>query len=135
MASRHKTSISDSLLHADWQSIADVLGTLECGVEGDHAAARKLRAQLGVIRVIMYENLRSWNGANSVDASFLIGSYKTIKRMEKEFDSKGIENRRFLIFLKLLLEKLERQKLKVKKPYAQITEFEKMKGVVEKAKD
>jgi hypothetical protein len=129
---KRKYSIRDSLLQADWQSIAQALNTIDTGIEGNGPSARKLRAQLGVIKVIMCENMRTWNGNSTIDASLLIATYKTIQRMEAEFNSRGIENRQFLIFLKLLLQKFEQQKLKVKKPFVLINEFGKMKGVVEK---
>ncbi|MBU0532754.1 hypothetical protein KKB44_04640 [Candidatus Micrarchaeota archaeon] len=124
-------TISDSLLHADWETIAHALTTLNNGVEGNSASARKLRAELGVVKVIMCESIRTWNGESSIDLSFFIGSYKTIQRLEKEFEFNGVKNRQFIVFLKLLLQKFGRQKLKVKKPLALIAEFGKMKGVIE----
>ena len=124
-------SISDSLASADWDLVAHALATLSNGVEPKNAATRRLRAQLGVIRIIMYEKIREWNGSNSIDLSFFIATFKTIQRMEKEFDAVGIKKRDFIIFLKLLLYRFEKQKLKVKKPLVTISEFGKMKGVVE----
>jgi len=128
-------SISDSLLHADWDSIADALTMLESGIKGNDPASRKLRTQAGLVRVIMCENIRTWNGNNSIDASFLIASYKTIRKMEKEFENKGVKNRQFLIFLRLLLLKFEKQKLMAKKPYLMIEEFGRMKEAVENESD
>ena len=127
-----KYSISDSLVHADWESLANALYSVDCGIEGSSPCAKKLRAQLGVVRAIMYENMVTWNGKNSIDASFLVGSYKAIKRLEGEFEVNGIGNRQLLIFLKLLLYKFEKQKLTVKKPHILIAEFGKMKGVIER---
>lgn len=124
-------SVSDSLASAEWGLVAHTLATLDNGVEPRNAAARRLRAQLGVIRVIIYEKIRQWNGESSIDLSFFIASYKTIQRMEREFDTMGIKKRDFLIFLKLLLYKFEKQKLIAKKPFATISEFKKMKRVVE----
>lgn len=124
-------NISDSLAAAEWELIAHTLATLNCGIEPRTPATRRLRAQLGVIRVIMYEKIRGWNGNSSIDLSFFIASFKTVQMMEREFDAMGIKKRDFLIFLKLLLNKLEKQKLVVKKPHQTLSEFRKMKGVVE----
>ena len=66
-----------------------------------------------------------------MDMSFFIASFKTIKKIEREFDTRKVKKREFLIFLKLLFYKFQKQKLKVKKPLATIAEFKKMKGVVE----
>ncbi len=77
-------SIIDSLAAADWELIAYTLATMSNGVEPRDAATRRLRAQLGVVRVIMYEKIREWNGNSSIDLSFYIASFKMIRRMEKE---------------------------------------------------
>ncbi|MBD3209753.1 hypothetical protein GF318_00025 [Candidatus Micrarchaeota archaeon] len=128
-------SISNSLLRADWDSLANLLYSVENGIEGNDPQSIKLRARLGVVRIIIYENLKTWNGNNTIDASFLIASYKTIKKLEKEYDSRGIKNRQFLILLRLLLTKFEQQKLIAKKPLAAIAEFGKMKEVVGHGRD
>lgn len=128
---KNPISISDGLDSAEWDLIAHTLATLSNGVEPRDAARRRLRAQLGVIRVIMYEKVKGWNGNNSMDLSFFIASFKTIQRMEREFDTMGIKKRDFLIFLKLLLNRFEKQKLNVKKPLVTLSEFGKMKRVVE----
>ena len=124
-------SISDSLIQADWEELAYALRTIENGIEGEDAESKRLRAQLGVVRVLMYEKIRGWNGENTIDLSFFIASFKTIEKLQKGFDKKGIKKREFLIFLKLLFNKFQKQKLIAKKPLATLAEFDKMKGLVE----
>jgi hypothetical protein len=124
-------SIRDTLADADWDQLAYALKTVSSGVEGNDPASRRLRAKLGMIRMLMYEEIRGWNGSNSIELSYFIASFKTIQKVEKEFDARGIRKREFLIFLKLLFNKFSKQKIKVKKPLATINEFGKMKGVVE----
>ena len=126
-----RLSISDSFVQADWEELAYALKTIESGVEGDDAEAKRLRAQLGVVRVLMYEKIRGWNGEDSIDLSFFIASFKTIQKLQKEFDRKGVKKQEFLIFLRLLFYKFQKQKLIAKKPLATLAEFDKMKGVVE----
>jgi len=125
------SSISDSLADADWDALAHALKTIASGVEGNDAASKRLRAQLGIVRMLMYEEISGWNGSGTIEMSFFIASFKTIQMLEKEFEARGIRKREFLIFLKLLFYKFEKQKLKVKKPLATLAEFKKMKGVVE----
>lgn len=127
----HPVSISDSMADADWDSLACMLKTIKSGVDGDDAAAKKLRAKLGMIRMLMYEEIRGWNGNNSMEMSYFIASFKTIRMMQKDLDARGIKKSELLMFLKLLFYKFEKQKLKVKKPLATLAEFKKMKGVVE----
>lgn len=124
-------SIIDSLANADWDSLAHALRTVSCGVEGDDAAAKRLRAKIGLIKILMCEEIKEWNGSNAIQLSFFIASFKTIQMIQKEFDAKGVKKREFLIFLKLLFNKFEKQKLKVNKPLAMLAEFKRMKGVVE----
>ncbi|MBU0591808.1 hypothetical protein KKF81_00290 [Candidatus Micrarchaeota archaeon] len=126
-----KYNISDSLVTAEWATLANMLTTLENGIEPNDATSRKLRAQLGVIRVIVYEKIRGWNGDRTIDGSFLIGMFKTMNTMEKEYEQKGVKKREFLIFLRLLLHKFKKQKMIVKKPFVTISEFGKMKEVIE----
>lgn len=127
----HPVSISDSMADADWEALAHILKTISSGVDGNDAASKKLRAQLGMVRMLMYEEIRGWNGSNSMELSYFIASFKTIRKLEKDFEKKGIKKSEFLTFLKLLFYKFEKQKLKVKKPLATLAEFKKMKGVVE----
>lgn len=124
-------SMHDSFATAEWDSLAHTLRTLSSGVEDEGAAMMKLRAQTGLVRLILYEKMRQFNGDDSIDLSFFIASFKTIQKMETAFDANHIKKREFLVFLKLLLCKLERQKLSVKKPLAMLAEFDKMKGAVE----
>jgi hypothetical protein len=124
-------NISDSLAGADWDQLAHALEKMSSGVEGNDAAAKRLKAKIGLIRMLMYEELRSWNGNGSIEASYFIASFKTIQMVEKEFDARGVKKREFLIFLKLLFNKFAKQKLKVRKPLAARAEFKRMKGVVE----
>lgn len=124
-------SISDSLAEADWDQLAYALNQLSSGVEGNDAASKKLKAQIGMIRILMYEEIKGWNGNSTIELSYFIASFKTIQKVEKEFDARGIKKREFLIFLKLLFNKFAKQRIKVKKPLATLTEFSKMKGVVE----
>lgn len=126
-----KLSISDSLTAADWEQLAYALKKVSCGVEGDDPGAKRLRARLGMIRMLMYDEISTWNGNSSIDLSFFVASFKTIRSVQKEYDSRGIKKREFLIFLKLLFDKFQKQRLKVNKRMDTQAEFGRMKGVVE----
>lgn len=128
---KRSIDISDSLASADWGLIAYTLAHINNGIKPKDAASRRLRAQTGIVRIILYEKIKGWNGRSSLDLSFFIAMFKTIQKMEKEFDALEVREREFLIFLKLLLYKFEKQKLIVKKPFANRSEFKKMKEVVE----
>ncbi|MDD5171515.1 MAG: hypothetical protein PHF60_00580 [Candidatus ainarchaeum sp.] len=124
-------SISDSFANTEWDALAHTLRTIKTGVNGNDAASKRLRAELGFVRMLMCEEIKEWNGNNTIELSFFMASFKTIQKLEKGFDEKGIKSSEFLTFLKLLFYKFEKQKLKVKKPIATLAEFRRMKGVVE----
>lgn len=124
-------SISDSLDDAEWELIAHTLREMDCGVEGKCAKTRRLRAKLGIIRQILTNEIGQWNGNKTIEGSVFVSSLKSIRKAEREFESLGIKKTEFIIFLGLLLSKFSRQKLLVKKPHAALSEFGKMKGVVE----
>lgn len=124
-------SISESLDSADWDFIAHTLQTMYCGIEGKCPKTRRLRAKLGIIRLLISNEIKGWNGSNSIDLSFFVASLKSIRGMESELESLGIKKTEFVIFLGLILKRFEKQKLRAKKPLATLSEFKKMKGVVE----
>lgn len=124
-------NISDSLAAAEWDQLAHALKKMDSGIKGDDATSKRLRAQLGIIRMLMYEEIRGWNGHNTIDLSFFVASFKTIRKLETDFIKGGITKSEFLLFLKLLFYKFKKQKIIATKPLEKIGEFKKMKGVVE----
>jgi hypothetical protein len=124
-------SISDSMASAEWDSLAFALKKVNMSVEGEDPGAKKLRAQLGMVRIIMYEEIKDWNGDNTIDLSFFMASYKTIQKLEKDLEKRGVAKSEFLLFLKLLFYKFKKQKLVAVKPLEKQGEFKKMKEVVE----
>ena len=124
-------SISDSLANAEWEELANMLRIVSTGVEGNDAQAKRLKAKLGLIRMLMYQEISGWNGDNSIELSYFIASFKTIQKVEKELSARGVKKSEFLTFLKLLFYKFQKQRLKAKKPFALLSEFGKLKEVVE----
>ena len=127
-------SLRYSLVKEDWDSIANILLSLDTGVEGS-SDTEKLRKKVGIVRHILHGYLTNFNGSEEIDLSFLVGSIKTLEKLENEFDTCGVRDREFLIFLRLLLYKLEKQKLIVRKPMERRIELGKHKGAIENAND
>ena len=124
-------SMNDILERADWEEIEYNLQNMESGIIGNSPRTRRLRTKLGIVRMLFCHKINRINGSNTIDGSFFIGIFKTLRQVENEFDAMEIKKREFLIFLKLLFHKLEKLKLKVRKPLAGVSEFKKMKGVIE----
>jgi hypothetical protein len=123
--------VFDDIDSVEWELLSDALRSTACGIEPKDAKTRRIRTELGFLRIILSEEIRGWNGKRTIDPSLFIGTFKAIRRIEKECESLGIKKTEFLIFLELILSRFERQKLKAKKPFATISEFRKMKGVME----
>ncbi len=123
-------SPTHSLENEDWETVINILINLDTGVNGSRDT-RKLKKKIGIVRQILYSHLSDMDGSNRIDLSFLIGAIKTIENLEREFDEHGVKGREFLIFFRLLIYKLEKQKLIVNKPMERRFELEKLKEVVE----
>ncbi|MBN1170482.1 hypothetical protein JXA56_05640 [Candidatus Micrarchaeota archaeon] len=127
----HQPPYPCSLENEEWDFIYNALITMKSGIEAKDAKSRKLRTEIGMARMLIADEIKGWNGSGTIDLSFLVGTLKTIRRLEKEFESCGIKKTEFLIFLELLVKKFEKQKLRVKKPIVMLSEFKKMKRVME----
>ncbi|MGV8085248.1 MAG: hypothetical protein ACP5N9_03280 [Candidatus Bilamarchaeum sp.] len=127
----HQRSIRESLAHADWDEIIKMMEKIEFDLEINGSKGKKLRAHVGLVKLIMCSKMGSFNGDNSIDMSFFVASHKAVKKLEDQFENNQIRNREFIAFLKLILHKMSKQKLKVKKQREIKDNFERMKGVVE----
>ncbi len=114
----------------EWEFFYNALANMQLGVEAKDAKSRRLRAALGMTRILITQKIKGWNGRNTIDISLLVGSLKTIRRLAREFEYCGIKKTEFQIFLELLLDKFEKQRLQVKKPRLMLSELNKLKGVV-----
>ena len=127
----HQRSIRESLAHADWDQIIKMMEKIDLDLEINGSKGKKLRTHVGLVKLLMCSKMRTFNGDNSIDMSFFVASHKAVKKLEDHFESNQIQNREFIVFLKLILHKMSKQKLKVKKHREIKDKFERMKGVVE----
>ena len=116
-----------------WDHIARMLVSFPIDIGEGSAETRRLRKQLEAMKHALHWHLMSCNGSGTIEASFLVGTVKAVSRIERGLDAQGIKNQRFVMFLKLLLHRLRRQKLVVKKPMEMRKAFGAMKKVVENA--
>ena len=126
----HQRSIRETLAHADWDAIIKMMENIELDLD-DGQKNKKLRTHIGLVKLLMCSKIRTFNGDNSIDLSFFVASHKAVKKLEEQYEKNNIKNREFVTFLKLVLHKLNTQKLKVKKSREIKDAFERMKGVVE----
>jgi len=126
-----------SLPHAveteSWEHVAQMLMSFPVEIEGDGREVRRLRKELCIIKHALYGEFMAYNGNQTIDASFFVGAFKAVSRIEGGLEAQGIKNQGFVMFLKLLFQRLRKQKLVVKKPMQIQNEFGRMKRVVENA--
>jgi len=127
-------SLRNTLANEDWDSISNILLNLDTGING-RRDTRVLKKKVGMIRHIMLGHLKTMNGSSKIDVSFLVGNIKTVEALEKEFESYGVEDKEFVIFMRLLLYKFEKLKITVNKPMERRIELGRLKGAVENADD
>jgi hypothetical protein len=127
-------SLRHTLASEDWLTLANLLLSLDTGVNGRNDA-RKLKKKIGVIRNVLYAYLTDERKKDRINISFLVGSIKMTENLEKEFDAHGISEREFIIFLRMLIYKLEKQKVFAEKPMERRIEIGKLKGAVENVVD
>ena len=116
----------------DWQSLAHLMLSLNTGLDG-RKETKKLRKRIGIVREILRLFMNNMDNSEHVELSFLVGSIKTIEKLENDYEIYDIKNKEFIIFLKFFLSKLEKQKIVAKKPMERRIELNKLKGAVEDA--
>jgi hypothetical protein len=128
-----KHSPSHLIDNESWDSLATKLISIPISIGNEDKELLRLRKEMELIKHVMHEQLVSFNGNNTIDTAVFVGAIKSIDRIEKCLDKRGIKNNEFMIFLRMVLEKMKKQRLVVKKPLEMQKEFGKMKGVVEDA--
>jgi hypothetical protein len=133
----HSMVPHETIEREGWDYVARALITFPIDIpmdaEPENLKLVRLRKELQVMKHALYEELMTFNGNRSVDASFLIGTTKAVARIEAGLEAEGIKNLGFVLLLKLLLRRLRKQRLVVKKPMETRGEFGRMKRVVEHA--
>ncbi len=121
---RNDQTFSQHLVSEDWASLSVLLAKINLS----NIKNKILRKKLQFIKNTLYLQMNNFNGSNRIEASFLIGALKTLLSIEKEFNGTSHD---FLIFYKMVVNKLECQKLVVNKTMEKRLEFKKMKSIME----
>jgi len=125
-------SIQKRIEEQSWEDIAHMAHTIHIELESECNGTKKLKKEVCLVKHILHEHLcNADNVSDFLNASLFITMVKTIDKFEKAFDKHDIKRREFLLFLKAVLNKLKKEKLRVEKPMERKFEFKKMKGVVE----
>ncbi len=127
-------NLARDLASEDWLTLANLMLSLDSGING-RRDTRKLKKKIGVIRNVLYAYLTDEDKKDRLDLSFLVGSIKTTENLEKDFDAHGVYEREFIIFLRMFIYKLEKQKVFAEKPMEKRIEIGKYKGAIDNVGD
>ena len=127
-------TLRHTLATEDGITLANLLLSLDSGVNG-RRDARKLKRKIGVIKNILYAYLTDDEEKDKINLSFLVGSIKMTENLEKDFDMHGVAERELLIFLRMFIYKLEKQKVYAEKPMEKRIEIGKHKGAIDNVSD
>jgi len=114
-----------------WDSLAKMLIGMPVEFGNGDAKGRKVKKQMEALKHALYTQMMSFNGNRSVETSFFVASVKAFSGIEKKLETNGVKNSQFVMFLKLIMGKIRKQKLLIKKPLEVRNEFSKMKEVIE----
>jgi len=128
------SGLSELLKHRfegeSWDAIAQMAMGFQIELSREDPQTAKIRKELAMIKHILHENMKSPDSAQKfANAAFFVRMYKTLQRLEKEFDKHGLERAEFLMFLEAVLHKIRNERLIVQKPLERKNEFKRLKDV------
>ncbi|MEK6982005.1 MAG: hypothetical protein AABX38_03680 [Candidatus Micrarchaeota archaeon] len=116
----------------NWVALANLTLSFKINIHENGFESRRLKKKLTHIRYLLHENLKNYENASSFyKARLFVAMVKAIKSIEDDFNKNKIEKREFLNFLKVVLHKLKKERLKIEKPFERKFEFKKMKDAIE----
>ncbi|MBS3068702.1 hypothetical protein J4450_08405 [Candidatus Micrarchaeota archaeon] len=119
-----------------WEDIAHMAHVFHIELENEHNGTKKLKKELCFVRHILHEHLCNQDQIqNFINTNLFITMVNTVNKFEKAFDKHNIKRREFLLFLRAVLDKLKKEKLKAEKPLERKVEFKRMKNLLEKTSD
>ncbi len=125
-----KTTIRETVASADWATLVIMIRKLELRVSNTDPKSKKIKSKFGITKLMLISHFSQFNGHNEIDLGFYVGAVKTLKDIIGEIDKHKKGKSEETIFLSLIIEKLNTQKLTVKKTKERIEEFGKHKGVL-----
>ncbi len=117
-----------------WEEIALIARDLEIKIDHDDEEARKLEKKMQVIKQVLYETMEDPERMKQMSSKFYVRLTKILQEMEDKLKDYRIEKHEFIVFLKILLSKLRKEKLVVTHKLDRKMEFGKHKGDVDSAK-
>ncbi|MBN2478485.1 hypothetical protein JXB01_04310 [Candidatus Micrarchaeota archaeon] len=119
---------------SEWDSIAEMAKTFQIEFEEETTEVKKLKKKIKMTKRLLYEHLKNPEDAEKTvkNPAFFTGLVKTVEEFEKHLDKHKTSRKELLIFLKALLARVRKEKLKVHKTMQIKKDFQRMKKAGDK---
>lgn len=126
---RMKTKVEEE----SWDTIATLALSFEIELEKENKELQKVKKEMQIIKHILYEHLQNPEDAKKfITTNFFVKLVKTLEKLEKVLKKYEIERSEFLVFLRMLVFKMRKERLIVFKKLERKTEFDSKKPLEEK---
>jgi len=129
----HK-DLLDKVGDKSWEEIALIARDLEVRVEHEDEEARQLEKKMQLIKQVLYETMNDPERMRHLSPKFYVRITKLLDEMEEKLKKYRADRHEFVIFLRILLTKLKKEKLVVTHKLDRKMEFGKHKKDVEPTK-
>ena len=127
-----ETSLPNIVEHESWGSLAHLTMKFKLELDMHNPKTKKVKKELEFVRHLIADHLKKIdNDEMYPTAAFYVQISKTVQRAELALQNNGVKNKDFLLFLKLILHKLKKEKLVVYKHKERQEELDYMKGLLE----
>lgn len=121
---------SDFARHAEeesWDYLVHLAQSLELEAREQSEENKRIRKELQMIKSVIEAYLNNEDGRKKfLTGKFLIRVYRLLEKLEKKLDKDDEINLEFLAFLKILLRKMEKERLVAYKVAEKTMEFRKV---------
>ena len=129
----HK-KLLDKIEDKSWEEIALIARDLEVKIGHDDAEARQLEKKMQVIKQVLYETMNDPERMKHLSSKFYVRLTGLLSEMEEKIIQYKAERQEFVVFLRILLAKLKKEKLVVTRKLDRKAEFGKHKKDLDKRK-
>jgi hypothetical protein len=128
------TDLLDKVGDKSWEEIALIARDLEIKIDHGDEEAKQLEKKMRVIKQVLYETMSDPERMKNVSSKFYVRLSKLLDEMEGRLKKYDADRHEFILFIRVLLTKLKKEKLVVTHKLDRKVEFGKHKGEAESSK-
>ncbi|MBD3397818.1 hypothetical protein GF412_01640 [Candidatus Micrarchaeota archaeon] len=117
-----------------WEEIALIARDLEVKIEHEDEEARQLEKKMQVIKQVLYETMNDPDRMKHLSSKFYVRLNKLMDEMEGKLKKYRADRQEFVVFIRILLTKLKKEKLVVTHKLDRRVEFGKHKKDAESSR-